>query len=126
MMLYCCLECSPLCQTQDAVVQRMTLRSIFWPGGGKGGRAPLGCPLAFSFSILSLTCIQHKACLIGTFTPINHRNLVSGQRVAVHFALVAMALATRLKCMLDVHACLKPLCLAPCQPNCKLRQLQSS
>ena len=30
--------------------------SILWPGGGKGGRSPLGCPDTFSFSMRSLTC----------------------------------------------------------------------
>lgn len=42
-------------------MQEMTLISIFWPGGGNGGRAPLGCPYASSFSILSLTCIHYQA-----------------------------------------------------------------
>lgn len=75
----------------DTAVQRMTLRSIFWPGGGNGGRAPLGCPLTFSFSILSLTCNQHKACLVGAVAPINHRKIVYG-RSCCHLALVGLAL----------------------------------
>ena len=106
--------------------QRVTLRSIFWPGGGNGGRAPLGCPLTFSFSILSLTYIQHKACRLGAFTPINRRKFVCG-RSCCHFAFgrTGTSRPDSSASWMYRHA-LKPLCLAPCQPGCRLRQVQSS